>query len=144
MMSVILRKLSISPIKLQRRTKPKTTRRPSEIIRLQCSTSFMLSSVRSLTCDSYQCFISFCFVWARVSSTQPRGVSYFLCCRWDPEWSRRAVHQGPVCRLPGQSRAAEGISEEEGEGSSGQTHQRVPVWWQRVRLINKTVHLFII
>lgn len=76
MMSVILRKLSVSPIKLQRRTKPKTTRRPSEIIRLQCSTSFMLSSVRSLTCDSYQCFISFnifCnfalfeLVWARHS-----------------------------------------------------------------------------
>lgn len=41
MLSVILRKLSISPLKLRRRTKPKTTRRPSEIISMQCSTSFM-------------------------------------------------------------------------------------------------------
>ncbi len=117
-------------------------KRPSDIIRMQCNTSFMLSSVRSFTCDPYQCLIS-CNMLLKlcdfIYSTLHYDLSCWLCCRWGAGWSSGAEHQGQVCRLPRQSRAAEGISEEEGEESSGQACQRVAVWWQRVRLINKTV-----
>lgn len=65
-----------------------------------------------------------------------RVSCYLLCCRRDAERSERRVHQGPVRGLPGQSRAAEGIPEEERE-LAGQAHQRVPVRGQRVRLVSQ-------
>lgn len=49
-MSVVFRKPSISPAKLQRKTKAKTMKRLSVYMRVQCSTSYMSSNVRTWTC----------------------------------------------------------------------------------------------
>lgn len=82
-------------------------------------------------------------IFISVLSHASTMIQVFLCvcycCRWGAGRKSKAEHQGQVCRLPGQSRATKDLPEGEGEKSSSQTCQGVPVWWQRVRLVNKSV-----